>query len=543
MTCGSVFAMLHPAMSFTTRRLREEKPSRIAWKPTALLLLRLGGPLVLLATRIIQDRREERAEQRERLHLLKRILVILIAVFCAVLLFAATAKALVSLQLLNVGSLMHVAATPLPADAHGHTNILLLGQGDADHDGIDLTDTIMIASIDADKTQSVALLSLPRDLWFLQTEKMGKGRINSLYRDYKVLLKRQGKNEKTASQEAMRELAAEIGRALGMDMHHTVKIDFVGFVQAVDALGGIEIDVPKAIVDTEYPGPNYSYQTFRIAAGLQTIDGETALKYARSRHSTSDFDRSARQQQIIAALGDKMRDGGILTQPGKIMDLLNILRDHVETTLPVREMLALAEAGKDIDRSKILSMQLTIGNGLYGAFSEPGGLLYTPPRDQFGGASVLLPVSIPQYPVTWRQIRTLVTLLMHERIAHLERAPILIRNAGAPEGSARQLGGELIRYGFLVEDIANAEEGDLPDSVLIGKPESPTALRLSELLNITFTPDPSLMPNSALSSEQTSETDNELTSKRVNEITNPPVTIYLGKSFVFTPLQSSFSTP
>ena len=65
MTCGARIAMMHPAMSFTTRRLREEKPPRIAWKPTALLLLRLGGPLMLLATRMIQDRREERAEQRE----------------------------------------------------------------------------------------------------------------------------------------------------------------------------------------------------------------------------------------------------------------------------------------------------------------------------------------------------------------------------------------------------------------------------------------------------------------------------------------------
>jgi hypothetical protein len=104
MTCGARIAMLHTAMSFTTRRLREEKPPRIAWKPAALLLLRLGGPLVLLLTRIVQERREERQEKRERLNLLKRVLVILITIFCALLLFAATAKALVSLKLLSVGS-------------------------------------------------------------------------------------------------------------------------------------------------------------------------------------------------------------------------------------------------------------------------------------------------------------------------------------------------------------------------------------------------------------------------------------------------------
>ncbi len=528
--------MLHPAMSFTTRRLREERPSHRAWKTTALLLLRFGGPLVLLLTRIVRERQEEQREQRERTHMLKRVLVILITVLCAFLLFAAAAKALVSLKLLSVGSLMNMAATPLPADAFGHTNILLLGQGDSDHDGIDLTDTIMVAGIDPTRTQSVALLSLPRDLWFLKTEKMGDGRINSLYRDYKAYLRGQGDDEETASRAAMQELAAEIGRALGMEIHHTVKVDFIGFVQAVDALGGIEIDVPETLVDTQYPGPNYTYETFRIGAGLQTIDGETALKYARSRHSTSDFDRSARQQQIIAALGEKMRADGILTSPGKIMDLLGILREHVETTLPVREMLALAEAGKDIDRSNILSLQLNVGNGLYGSLSEPGGLLYNPPRDQFAGASVLLPVSIPEFPVTWRQIRALVTLFMHERTAHLERAPIRIRNAGAPEGSARLLGGELIRYGFSVEDVANAEEGDRPDSFIIGTPDNPVALRLSSLLGIPFLPDPSLSPSPPHASKTNNDaTNNEQTNQRNNEIT-----IFLGESFVFAPIQSSF---
>lgn len=482
-----------------------------------------------MVARLVREHQEERAEKRERTNLLKRILVILIALFCAALLFAGTAKALISLNLLNSDSLLTVASADLPTDSFGHTNILLLGQGDADHDGIDLTDTIMIASIDPKNTKSVALLSLPRDLWFLKTEKMGDGRINSLYRDYKAYLRGQGKDENTASSEAMQELAAEIGRTIGMDIHHVVKVDFIGFVQAVDALGGIEITVPETLIDTQYPGPDYTYQTFTIAAGTQTIDGETALKYARSRHSTSDFDRSARQQQIIAAIGDKMRAGGLLSQPGKIVDLLGIMKEHVGTTLPVREMLALAEAGKKIDRSKILSMQLNIGNGLYGSYSEPGGLLYTPPRDQFAGASVLLPVSIPPSPITWRQIRAFITLFMHERTLYLEQTSIRIQNAGAPEGSARLLGGELIRYGFAVEDIANAEEGERPDSFIIASPDNATALRLSALLKMPFMPDPSL------STAPSSETNNEITNQRTNE-----VTIYLGESFVFEPIQSSF---
>lgn len=285
-------------MSFTVRPLREDKRSRVSWKPVLSATPRLVRPLFLLL-RLWREHREKRQKQHERVNLLKRIVVILVAILCAVLLFAGTAKALVSLKLLSIGSIVKTVSADLPADQYGHTNILLLGQGDAGHDGIDLTDTIMIASIDTKTMKSGVLFSLPRDLYFLSTDKMGKGRINSLYRDYKIQLKREGLEEPEASAGAMHELGDEIGRALGMDIHHIVKVDFIGFVQAVDAIGGIDIVVPETLVDTEYPGPDYTYETFSIEAGPQHIDGETALKYARSRHSTSDFDRSRDRKSVV----------------------------------------------------------------------------------------------------------------------------------------------------------------------------------------------------------------------------------------------------
>lgn len=76
-------------------------------------------------------------------------------------------------------------------------------------------------------------------------------------------------------------------------------IDFAGFKDIINILGGISIDVPESILDREYPDNNWGYMTFQVQKGLQNFDGDTALKYARSRHSTSDFDRSNRQQLII----------------------------------------------------------------------------------------------------------------------------------------------------------------------------------------------------------------------------------------------------
>ena len=240
-------------MSFTTRRIREEAPRRaIKWQPILLAVLTFGRPVFGWYTAW-----KKRQDDQKRVALLQRIMLILLAVFFIFLLFAGIAKALIALRVVSVPGVLGVAGADLPTDEDGLTNFLLLGQGDETHDGKDLTDTIMIMSIDATRTKSAVLLSLPRDLYLLHTENMGAGRVNSLYRDYKSYLKfEKDMEEKEASLEAMRELAKELSLALDLPLHHVVKVDFIGFVEAVDAIGGVDLEVPYDIVDTEYPGPS-----------------------------------------------------------------------------------------------------------------------------------------------------------------------------------------------------------------------------------------------------------------------------------------------
>ena len=483
-------------MSFTTRRIREKAP-RKAWKWNAIALgaLKFAQPIL----GYYRSWKIQKNEEMKRKMILKRIIIIiLIAVFLGALLFTGVARALVALRIINMPQVLNVAGADLPVDEDGFTNILLLGQGDESHDGKDLTDTIMIASIDPQKTKSVVLLSLPRDLYFLHTENMGAGRINSLYRDYKShLIHREGKTEQEASLEAIQELAKEVGKAMNLSIHHVVKVDFIGFVQAVDALGGVDLEVPYDIVDTEYPGPNYSYETFEILAGPQHLDGEMALKYVRSRHTSSDFGRSARQQQLLAALGEQVKTEGIIRSPGKVAELYNIMAEHLETTLTLREMVGAAKLGKDIDRSRILTMQLNDVNGLYGEVIEPGGFLYTPPREEFEGAFVLLPVSIPEFPVTWTQIHTLSDLFLRTRSIYLSHPQLYVLNAGARSGLGRKLGTELIRYGFSVEKIANAGIAKKPTSFVAYRTEAdkPLAEFFSMLLGIPVEPLPADLPS------------------------------------------------
>ena len=402
-----------------------------------------------------------------------------------------------SVRLLGIDSIFSVAGIAPTSDESGRVNLLIMGQGNKEHDGQDLTDTIMIASIDPKDTHSAVLLSLPRDLYFLNTEKMGKGKLNSMYRDYKYYLQfRQGMEEKDAAIETLEELKDEIGRQMDMPIHYAVKVDFIAFVKAVDLIDGVDLDVPYDIVDEEYPDENFGYEPFVIKKGPQHLDGETALKYARSRSTTSDFGRSARQQQLLKVLAHKAKEEKIYKSPKAISEMTSLMKDHVESTMSVREMVGLANIAQELDRSRVITMQLSDRNGLYGEIILPGGFLYAPPRDLFEGKSVLLPVSVPEFPVTWKQLITLKKFLFDTRSLYLQKPTFSVLNAGAPPGSARKLGNELIKFGFTVERIANASIDKLETSLIAESNINEKELTRfwSELLSIPQQPVPDDLP-------------------------------------------------
>lgn len=464
-------------MSFQVRRLKEEAPPSSFSKAFAWLRrLRLPAMFVLWRAKEVA---KEKKEEKKRRALWLRLAVWTGVIVVAVGGIGIGVKALIDTNVLQVTQIMDVAGTPLPVDEHGHTNVLLLGTGDETHDGVDLTDTIIIASIDK-KTRSTAMISIPRDL-YLRTSRMGAGRVNALYRDFKsYLVRTEGLGKDEAGRAAMQELATELSATFGIELHHVVKVDFVAFVQAVDALGGVDLVVPEDLYDPEYPSTNYGYQTFSILSGPQHLDGETALKYARSRHSTSDFDRSRRQQDLIQALAEKAKSDGTLTNPGRITSLLRIMDQHVATTLTFREMVTLAKTGADLDRGKILSVQFNTGG--------PGGFLYPPPRDQFGGAAVLIPNS-------WDEIRTFVRLVLTQRALFVDKEPIDVLNAGAPSGGASLLARELNLYTLTVGDVKNCECEDRPTSAVIApKNREKSARALADLLRI---PDVATLPETS----------------------------------------------
>lgn len=408
-----------------------------------------------------------------------------------------------------------------PRDENGITNILLLGTGDEHHDGSDLTDTMIIASIDPLRTRSVVLLSLPRDLLLEDTAGIGEGgRINAIYANEKRRLQYfHQMSEEDASFIALRGLGEEIGRKVGLPVHGVVKGDFTAFVTIVDTIGGVDIDVQQRIMDYTYPIADNQVGLFQLEKGMQHLDGETALKFARSRHSSSDFDRSARQQILLKAITERVRSMGRLEQLEIASALLNDVSEHIEMTLDREELLGLAQIAAGLSLDRVITMQINAASG--GDYSEAraGGFVYPAPPEMFSGASVLLPFPLPNRASDWSQIQTFAAFLAYERETYLSRSEIALTNAGILSLSAHRFRNELLRYGFSTLPTVRAveDEGTTTSGSLIwyrDDEHKPTAQFLGELLSF---------PVAHMNSAQTGSGD---------------VLILLGQNFRFRPFQT-----
>lgn len=257
------------------------------------------------------------------------------------------------------------------------TNLLILGIGGAGHQAGELADSIMLASLDSDR-KSVTMISVPRDLFVAYPEKMGAGKINALYP--------MGLHNK----EWVNWIAEKVSEVTGQPIDHYIVIDFTAFRYVVNALGGVEINVEKDIYDREYPDYNYGYTIFSLKKGFQTLDGETALRYARSRHSTSDTDRSHRQQQLISAIKSKALSLGIISNPTKIAEIIDATRKNINTDLTVADIVELGGTFSSVEKENIHMYNLGSNCIAYNN-CEIGSYLYQPSMAYFGGAWAVIP--------------------------------------------------------------------------------------------------------------------------------------------------------
>ncbi|MCW1930440.1 MAG: LCP family protein [Candidatus Kerfeldbacteria bacterium] len=270
-------------------------------------------------------------------------------------------------------------------------NILLLGKGGANYPGGTLTDTIMVASVQP-STKKVTLISIPRDLVVpIPPENLATAdylKINS------VLVHGDIEMEKKI-----------ITMLTGLEVHYYAEIDFDGFTDVIDAVGGIEVNVERAFTghygvdQLESPCPALNtdllddgyYCRVTFSAGEQHMDGYIALMYARIRKvplgydqtEAGDFARAARQQDVIQAFKEKIFTVGTLLNPTAITNILTAVGKHATTDMEVWEMLRIGDLVKEVKQDDIVNVILDADSEesvLINEHSTTTGAFYLEPR-------------------------------------------------------------------------------------------------------------------------------------------------------------------
>ena len=352
--------------------------------------------------------------------------------------------------------------------------ILLLGidKREGEH-GPWRTDTMILGTIDPE-SKTAGILSIPRDLW-VPIPGYGESRVNSANFI--------GDRDKyPGGGPALAKKTVEYN--LGVPIHYYVLLDFDGFEKIIDTIGGVDVNVERVLHDERYPDPSPEdpdrVRTIHFDAGFQHMDGKAALEYARSRLSTSDFDRSHRQMQIILAVREKALRLNLIP---RVPELMVTMADIVQTDLQPGNIITLARLGGEIEqenlKSAIIDHTMTVEH-------------VTP-----SGAQVLLPIREKIRPVVEELFTSptpptpptaqpeIVTVEEINRLAQ-EGAKIVVQNGTPTANLAAQTAAFLKEQGYHVVEFSDADRFDYPQSIIIdytGKEY--TIQNLAVLFNVT----------------------------------------------------------
>jgi LCP family protein required for cell wall assembly len=299
---------------------------------------------------------------------------------------------------------------PVPEDGYKTLNVLLLGYGGAGHDGGFLTDVVMLAHFDT-QAKKLALISVPRDLWV----KVGSGnqarhtKINAAFTlgTSEVQYPREGvkHTEAVTGAELVKKAVSEV---TGFETDYFIGVDFAGFAQAIDILGGVEVDVPHTFDDYFYPVKGRElepcgktpeeitelsttlsgfelekqfecrYEHLSFVEGSTRMNGETALKFVRSRHSDThggDFSRSLRQKAVLAGVRDTLLSVRALDNA---VPFFRKFTKSIRTDIDEGILQSLVPIIGDVSEYEIVSVSLSTDNVLANSKSSAGAYILVP---------------------------------------------------------------------------------------------------------------------------------------------------------------------
>ena len=245
-----------------------------------------------------------------------------------------------------------------PWDGKGRLNVVLIGSDRRPGDGAYNTDTLIVASVDPASGQ-VAMFSLPRDTTGIPLSGPARSFFGTTWNRKINALFQQARARpdifpggKLSGYQAVKDT---LGDLYGFPIQYFVEVDFGGFTQVVDALGGVTINVQIPVVDDYYPGDKGALRVY-IPTGVQRMTGAEALIYARTRHGSNDFDRASRQQRVILSLRQQADFATLLQQ---LPELVKSTKNAVKTDFPVARLPQLIELASRLDTGNIRSYVFT----------------------------------------------------------------------------------------------------------------------------------------------------------------------------------------
>lgn len=439
-----------------------------------------------------REKRRWKKEHRTEKQRMRRRITLIITTILGVALLAAGGylayKALNAGSKVLKGNLFNLVQNqPLKEDKNGRSNFLVFGTAEdsegGNHGGANLTDSIMVVSIDQDRKDAY-MLSLPRDLWVRYDMPQGKictvglqGKLNAQY----SCASDDGENEEAGA----KALSNKVAEITGLEIQYYVHLNFTAVVEAVDAVGGVDVtiqsDDPRGILDRNFDwrcGYRCYYVNYKNGERVH-LDGEHALALARARNAAGgyglpngNFDREKNQQMIIKALREKAVSAGTLTNLGAVTGLIDALGNNLRTNIETKEVRTLMDLGMKMQSESIISLSLN---------SEDNMLVTT---GNYNGQSIVRPIAgLMDYSdiIAYVQRQTTSDPFIKEE------PHVTVLNGSDVAGVAQRAADYLEEKGFIIDMIDNAPEGKYDRVVIyqVSAEKKATAAKLKELYGVT----------------------------------------------------------
>jgi LCP family protein required for cell wall assembly len=350
--------------------------------------------------------------------------------------------------------------TPVPSvevppwDGKERLNILLIGADE--QKGAHNTDTLITVSIDP-VTKQVAMFSLPRDTVDVPVPSGAPQRvwgrsygskINSFFIQNRRRSDLWSGNDRTRGYNALK---AVMGELYDLKIRYFVEVNFNGFKKVIDALGGVTVNVQVPVSDDQFPGTTGRPQRVYIPSGLQHMDGDQALRYARSRHTSTDFDRASRQQRVLLSLREQADPQTLIP---RLPELVTALKSAVRTDIPVGQLDELLGLASQVDTANIRSY----------VFSPP---LYSRDTCADSRGCVVLP-NIPRIKQAVKNAFSADPRDEQQREAlAAEGAAVWVENPTSTRNLASRLAGYLEYHGLSASAPSRRATGSVPAKTVI----------------------------------------------------------------------------